>query len=138
MVPVELHHGKCTRKIEPHDPRAASAGWPPAAASVSPVGQKKNVSKPEPGRNLAFSGRLNGVADFAFASALASNGAKPSVAVSCTSTQVAGQEVPGGGSFSCASENVSATGSAAWKTIGAPSIETCSANRRPPKLTSAR
>ncbi len=71
----------------------------PARASVSPVASKKNVLKPEPGRNWRFSGRLNGVAPAFFAAALASKLAVPSTSVSWTTTQRAGQEVPGVCSF---------------------------------------
>src|SRR5262245_18144734 len=115
--------------MEPHAHRAANSGWLPASASVSPVGQKKKVAKLEPGRNLAFSGRLNGVAIFVLASAFASKSSKPSVLVSWRRTQVTGYDVPSVWSLSCASENVSPTGSAELKTIGAPSIHTCSAKR---------
>src|SRR4249919_1594862 len=65
----------------PHEPRLASAGTEPASAFVSPVAAKTNVRKPDPGRNWRFSGRSNGVAPAALASALASNGAVPFVAV---------------------------------------------------------
>ena len=53
--------------------------WEPAcvAASVSPVASKKNSLNCLPGRNCPFSGRLNGVASFALASALASKGVVP-------------------------------------------------------------
>src|SRR5215831_8415857 len=50
------------------------AGPPPAHVrmSVSPVSSKYSSLKPERGRNARFSGRLNGVAPDAFASALSS------------------------------------------------------------------
>src|SRR5580765_721734 len=68
---------RSTRKIDPHDPRAARSGALPEVASVSPVGQKKKVRKPDPGRKAAFSGRLKGVATAVFAAAFASNEAVP-------------------------------------------------------------
>src|SRR5262245_66178457 len=50
------------------------AGPPPAHVrlSVSPVSSKYSSLKLEPGRNARFSGRLNGVAPAALASALSS------------------------------------------------------------------
>src|SRR5882724_287206 len=99
-----------TLKIEPHEPRAASAGAPPAFASVSPVESKKNVRKFEPGRKATFSGRLNGVAPAFLASALASKvGQLGAHALeSCTSTHFTGQLVPGMCNFSWPRQKTSA------------------------------
>ena len=91
---------------------------------MSPVGSKKKVLNPEPGRNCAFSGRLNGVAPAALAAAFALNAANPLAAVSWRSTHIAGHDVPGVCKCSCAVENVSPTGSAAWNLTGAPSTQT--------------
>src|SRR5215468_8753591 len=107
IEPIVFDPGKSTRKIDPHAPRAANAGWFPEPASVSPVGSKKKVLKPEPGRYCAFSGRLNGVAPASFAFRLASNGWVPSTLVSWMSTQVAGHDVPDMCSLSWATENTS-------------------------------
>src|SRR5215475_15322966 len=93
--PVSAPPGKSTRNIEPQAPRAASAGWLPESALVSPVASKKNVSNPEPGRNCAFSGLLNGVAPAALAAALALNAVAPLTAVSWTVTQCVSHIVPG-------------------------------------------
>ncbi len=83
-----------TVKRLPHEPRSASAGTEPESAFVSPVAAKTNVRNPDPGRNWRFSGRSNGVAPAAFASALASNGAVPFVAVLWIVIHCAGQDVP--------------------------------------------
>ena len=61
---------------------------------VSPVSSKKNSRNRLPGRNWPFSGRLNGVAPAALASALALNGAKPSTAVSWIVTQRVSNTMP--------------------------------------------
>ena len=72
--------------LEPSS-RAAAAAGPKARipawvrALVSPVSVKKSSPKPVEGRNTPFSGRLNGV-PLPLASAFASNGTVPSVAVS--------------------------------------------------------
>ena len=122
---------RSTRKIDPHEPRAARSGVP-ALALVSPVGSKKKVWKFEPGRNCAFSGRLNGLAPALFAAALASKESVPSTAVSCTVIHCTGYEVPGVCNCSCAREKMSPFGSSAWKVIGTPSIDTWSACSLPP------
>src|SRR5215470_16328199 len=62
---------RSTRKIDPQEPRAASSGIWLVGASVSPVGVKKKVRNLEFGNQAIFSGRLNGVAPAAFASAVA-------------------------------------------------------------------
>src|SRR5262249_40888291 len=87
---------KSTRNTDPQAPRATKAGDAPIVASVSPVGTKNTVRKFEPGRKARFSGRLNGVAPAALASALASKlGQLGAQAVeSCTFTHFTGQLVP--------------------------------------------
>ena len=62
--------------------------------SVSPVSVKKNSRNVVPGRKTPFSGRLNGVASAALASALASNGSVPSVSVSWIVTQLVSNVLP--------------------------------------------
>ena len=61
---------------------------------MSPVSVKKNSVNPSAGRNCPFSGRLNGVPPFAFASELALKVAVPSTAVSWTVTHVVSNELP--------------------------------------------
>src|SRR5262249_3494216 len=132
---------KPTRKIEPHAPRAASAGVPPEFASVSPVGQKNNVRNFEPGWNWAFSGRLKGVAPAALASALALKVGQLGAhrVESCTLTHFAVQLEPSVCTFNCATENTSAAicaGVVPPKTTGWPSMVTCRAWSTPPLLRS--
>src|SRR5262249_17841996 len=132
---------KSTRKMEPHAPRAASAGVLPEFASVSPVGQKNSVRNFEPGRNWAFSGRLKGVAPAALASALAPKLGQLGAhrVESCTLIHFTGQLEPGVCSFNCATENTSAAicaGVVPPNTTGWPSMVTCRACSTPPLLRS--
>ena len=105
---------------------------------MSPVAAKTNVRKPDPGRNWRFSGRSNGVAPAALASALASNGAVPFVAVLWTVIQWAGQDVPSVCSSSRSWEKTSPDGFAAWNRPTWPWILTWSAWSFPPFVRSAR
>src|SRR5215475_13251227 len=93
---------RSTRKMDPQEPRAASSGIWLVGASVSPVGVKKKVRKLEFGSQAIFSGRLNGVAPAAFASAVA----EPKLTALSFGgvaivTQLIGYDVPGVCSLSC-------------------------------------
>ena len=99
---------------------------------MSPVAANTNVLKLEPGRNWRFSGRSNGVAPAALASALASNGAVPLVAVLWIVIQCAGHDVPSVWSRSRSCENTSPDGFAAWNRTAWPWIVTWSAWSFPP------
>ena len=116
----------------PQEPRLASAGTLLASALVSPVAVNTNVWKPEPGRNWRFSGRSNGVAPAAFASALASNGEVPFLAVLWTVIHCAGQDVPSVCSRRRSWEKTSPEGLAAWNLTACPWIFTWSAWSFPP------
>ena len=79
-MPESLFGDWVSLKTDPKPPdtfglvHAGSALTPPAQVrlSVSPVSSNQNSVKFEPGRKTPFSGRLNGVAPAAFASALSS------------------------------------------------------------------
>ncbi len=76
------------------EPKPPWSGMAVEVVLVSPVSSKKNSRNWLPGRNTPFSGRLNGVADLALASALALNAAKPSVSVSWIVTHLVSNTTP--------------------------------------------
>ena len=110
--------------------------------SVSPVSANTNERKSVPGTNLPFSGRLSGVAPLALASALASNGAVPSVAVSWIVTHLACSVSPecrrGIAAPNASSRAPAGSVAAGWNVIGAPSTTICSAWSLPARQVAGR